>query len=434
MAPVPRYTAAMSNFKPKGTNPFKPGAGLPPPLLAGRDRDIAFFKDRLARVKAHGSGDAIAVYGPRGMGKTVLMRQVRDDFQREGVHAVWATPKQGMVAAESIAELLPKGFKMGQLEISAGTGPLTELAGALKATWRSDKGEEARFTSLLQEAGKQAPRALFMDEAHTISKDEMNELLNMMQEVMHSSRFMLVLIGTPGLTQSVRQGGTFGERFRYHSINMLDGEATIEALQVPLGEGGISAPKALLHEVALDAQRYPFFIQVWGEALWGYAAKNGIERLTDGNLRDVLPGVARQRDDFYHGRFEEIRKDKALRVAATAVADAFNSGDKYDHEGIAEIITLALKPRVADEDEREEKAEALLSRLIEVGYVWKPTGIPFIEAGIPSLMAYVAAKRGSRQPQLPAADLRRIGTAAAKRLGPRICAPTNLLRLGLQWG
>ena len=406
----------MSSFKPKGDNPFAPGPGLPPPLLAGRDRDIALFKDRLARVKAHGRGDAIAVYGPRGMGKTVLMRQLHDDFQQDGVHTAWVTPKKGVVAAKAMATLLPKGFSMGQLEVSAGTGALTGLAVALEATWRSGKGEEADFTDLLQAACKKAPRVLFLDEAHTLNQDEMNELLNMMQEVMYGSRFMLILIGTPGLIQSVPKGGTFGERIEYYSIDMLECDAAMDALRVPLEKGGINVPDELLREAALDAQRYPFFIQVWGSALWDYAAKHGIQQLRDEHLQAARPAADRRRSSLYERRFEEFAKDNALFTAAVAVADAFASGILCDDFAFLDLIGIALQPSVPDEQARRQQALSLVERLVQLGYVWKPDGLPPYQAGIPSLMTYVADNRTERQPALPAADLERIGAAAAKRL------------------
>ena len=406
----------MSNFKPKGTNPFKPGAGLPPPLLAGRDRDIASFKDRLARVKAHGSGDAIAVYGPRGMGKTVLMMQLLDDFQGSGVHAVWATPEDGLVQTQSLAKLLPKGFKMGRLEVSAGTGPLTGLAVALSATWRGGIGKKALFTDLLQDACKKAPRALFLDEAHTLDKAEANCLLNMAQEVMYGSRFMLILIGTLGLIHSVLQGDTFAERFERHSLDMLECEAAMEALRAPLEKGGISAPNELLRKVALDAQRYPFFIQVWGEALWDYAAKHGIQHLSDEHLQGARTKVDRRRDSLYEGRLRELIKDDRLRLAAIAVADAFASGIPCDDFAFLDILGLALRSSIPDEAARRQKSLSLIERLVELGFIWEPGGLPPYQAGIPSLMTYIAAKRTERQPTLPAADLERIGTAAAKRL------------------
>ena len=407
-----------ATFKPKGSNPFKPGAGLPPPVLAGRGEDIAFFKDRLARVKEHGSGDALAVYGPRGMGKTVLMMQLLDDFQESGVHAVWATPEDGLVQAQSLAKLLPKGFKMGQLEVTAGTGPLTGLAVALDATWRSGEGKETDFADLLQAASKKAPRALFLDEAHTLDQAEVRRLLNMMQAVMGRSRFMLVLIGTPGLVQSVRQGGTFGERIEYYSIDMLAEEAATEALRAPLSKGGIGISAELLQAAVRDAQRYPFFIQVWGQALWEHAAKHGIQQLGSEHLQAVRPAADRRRIRLYERRFEEIDRGDGLRAAATAVSDAYRVGKQFDQDGVTDIIDLALQPSIPDEQARRQEARSLLERLVELGYVWKPNGLPAIQPGIPSLMTYIADKRTERQPEVPAADIQRIFDAAARRLNP----------------
>ena len=407
---------ASAQFTPKGGNPFAPGAGLPPPLLAGREADIAFFNDRLARVKEHGHGDAIVVYGPRGMGKTVLMGQLHDDFQKSGVHAAWVTPKKGRVDAKAMAGLLPKGFSMGQLEVTASAGALTGLAGILGATWRSGKGEEEDFTNLLRATSKKAPRALFLDEAHTLSQDEMNELLNMMQEVARGSRFMLILIGTPGLIQSVRQGGTFGERCEYYSIGMLEDEPAMEALRVPLEKGGVSASDELLQEAVSDAQRYPFFIQVWGEALWNHSARHGIQHLQGEHLPAVGPSAERRRQSLYQGRFKEFVKDEALFTAAVAVADAFAAGAPCDDLAFIDLLGMALSQSIPDEKARRQEALSLVERLVELGYVWEPDGLPPYQAGIPSLMAYVAEKRTERQPEVPAADLKRIGAAAAKRL------------------
>ena len=404
-------------FKPKGSNPFTPGAGLPPPVLAGRDKDIAFFNARLAGVKAHGHGDAIAIYGPRGMGKTVLMRQLRNHFQEGGVHTVWATPEDGLVQAQSLAKLLPTGFKVGQFEVTAGTGPLTGLAVALNATWRSGAGEEADFTDLLRDACKKAPRALFLDEAHTLDKKEVSRLLNMMQIVMGECRFMLILIGTPGLIRSIRQGGTFAERFEYYSIDTLDDEAAMEALRAPLDSGGIGASPTLLRAVARDAQRYPFFIQVWGAALWNCAARHGAQNLRDEHLQAAQPAADRRRSSLYERQFI---KDEALFTATVAVADAFAADVPCDDLALLDIIGLVLARAVPDAQARRQQALALIERLVELGFIWKPSGLPPYRAGIPSLMTFMAEKRDSRQPELPAADLRRVAQDAARRLKHRL--------------
>ena len=55
-------------------NPFRPGAGLNPPHLAGRELEREMFAHMLRDIKGGMIGN-IAVHGLRGMGKTVLLRE-----------------------------------------------------------------------------------------------------------------------------------------------------------------------------------------------------------------------------------------------------------------------------------------------------------------------------------------------------------------------
>lgn len=56
-------------------NPYRPGAGQPPPVLVGRDREIEDFDIAIQRLE-RGAGDrSQLLYGLRGVGKTVLLRE-----------------------------------------------------------------------------------------------------------------------------------------------------------------------------------------------------------------------------------------------------------------------------------------------------------------------------------------------------------------------
>ena len=62
---------------------FTPGAGHPPPVLAGRDEEKAAIRMALDRLKAGLSpAQNIALIGPRGNGKTVLLRWVEAQIGR----------------------------------------------------------------------------------------------------------------------------------------------------------------------------------------------------------------------------------------------------------------------------------------------------------------------------------------------------------------
>jgi len=60
------------------TNPFAPGAGTPPPELAGRERIIEDASIALDRVKTGLHARSQLLLGLRGVGKTVLLSAPRD--------------------------------------------------------------------------------------------------------------------------------------------------------------------------------------------------------------------------------------------------------------------------------------------------------------------------------------------------------------------
>ena len=62
------------------TNPFKPGAGRVPPVLAGRSDLMSEFRTRLYQARETGEGERPWILsGLRGVGKTVLLNQLGRD-------------------------------------------------------------------------------------------------------------------------------------------------------------------------------------------------------------------------------------------------------------------------------------------------------------------------------------------------------------------
>src|SRR5947209_12763949 len=77
-------------------NPYTPGAGRRPPLLAGREGDIDNFRSLIDRV-ASGSPERSLIYsGLRGVGKTVLLME----FDLLANEAGWATTDVQEVGAQ----------------------------------------------------------------------------------------------------------------------------------------------------------------------------------------------------------------------------------------------------------------------------------------------------------------------------------------------
>src|SRR5437867_8987449 len=70
------------------TNPFAPGAGTPPPELAGRDELRETIRVAVERVRRGHPTKSILMVGLRGVGKTVLLDRMRDDGEAAGIHTV----------------------------------------------------------------------------------------------------------------------------------------------------------------------------------------------------------------------------------------------------------------------------------------------------------------------------------------------------------
>jgi Cdc6-like AAA superfamily ATPase len=69
-------------------NPYAPGAGSPPPELAGRSiirKDVSI---RLDRLRLGRSTKSVMLVGLRGVGKTVLLDQMRRDAEAAGINTV----------------------------------------------------------------------------------------------------------------------------------------------------------------------------------------------------------------------------------------------------------------------------------------------------------------------------------------------------------
>ena len=68
----------------RATNPFSPGAGNRPPELAGRDEILEQALLALARIKTGKSARSPLMIGLRGVGKTVLLVEIRKKAETAG--------------------------------------------------------------------------------------------------------------------------------------------------------------------------------------------------------------------------------------------------------------------------------------------------------------------------------------------------------------
>ena len=81
-------------------NPYAPGAGSPPPELAGRDPLIERAAIALDRIRSGKAARSLILVGLRGVGKTVLLNRIQRDAEGRGIHTLWIeAPEQRSLPA-----------------------------------------------------------------------------------------------------------------------------------------------------------------------------------------------------------------------------------------------------------------------------------------------------------------------------------------------
>ena len=364
---------------------FTPGDGAVPPALTGREREEEVLTRCLAdlaggRAPPHN----VVLTGPRGNGKTALLHWFQSACAEGGrdVDLAHVTPadvpsREDLVDVLSppagLARLLPR--KLG-------------LAAFGSVEWASPPPTAKTLTARLVARCRKQPLAVLLDEAHTLDLEAGRTLLNASQQVRATAPFLLVLAGTPGLPAHLgAMNATFWSRLAGGrlGIGRLSDEAARNALVEPLADHGVRIDPEALDAVVENSQRYPYFIQLWGESLWAQHAATGAARLTAAHVAAARPAVTDQVTDHYKDRWRELEAG-GLLPAAIATAPLFRAGADVavsDH-----ALDAALAATGADAAKRLADREALH----RLGYFWEPPGqLPPVTwvAGIPSLMTWV---------------------------------------------
>ena len=365
---------------------FKPGNGASPPALTGRVAEQAVLSRCLADLRGNAAPPHdVVLVGPRGNGKTVLLRWFQHACAQSqpAVDAVWLTPtalpsqtalSDALASRRWLAKLLPR--KIG-------------IASVGSAEWAPLDGR-SNLADALTSRCRRRPLVALLDEAHTLDLAVGAALLNASQQVRGAEApFLLVLAGTPGLTTHMDgMNASFWSRLGEGELGIgrLSEEAAKQALIEPLNAHGVAIDAEALAYVVAQSQCYPYFVQLWGDALWQRHLATGAATIAAELAEAVQPTVAAQVANYHQRRFAELESE-GLVPAAAAVARLFVQRDA-DAASNQDVDAALAESGINDAGERYAKREAL-NRL---GYVWRPPNqqAPFRwYAGIPSLMTHV---------------------------------------------
>ncbi len=363
---------------------FRPGDGAVPPALSGREAQQDVLSRCLADLVAGSSPPHnVVLVGPRGNGKTALLNWFKGACADTPVDVVALTPHRIPSHEALVDALAPRSAIAKWLPRKVGVAALGSVE------WQPNGAAGKDLTRTLIARSRKRPLAVLLDEAHTLALDVGGTLLNASQQVRADAPFLLVLAGTPGLPDHLSaMDATFWSRLGEGllPVGRLDDTAAREALAQPLSAHRVGIDRDALDAVVEHSQRYPYFIQLWGEALWKrHAATNGTPITVD-RVSSAEPAVLASVANYYESRYRELRAE-GLLDAAVAVAPLFQAGMD------ATAAEQELENALAAAGIKDAAARfATLAQLGRLGYVWCPPGqVPPVawSAGIPSLTTYI---------------------------------------------
>ena len=343
-------------------NPFAPGAGNPPPELAGREVLIEDARVVLGRIKAGRPSQGMILTGLRGVGKTVLLAEIRRIAEGDGYAVVFIEAHEGKTLAEMLIPPLREIlFSFNQIEnakqlASRGLRVLKSFLSAIKVTIEgvtfglgvepeagvADSGDlEADLPRLLEviaEAAQAAgrPILLLIDEIQYLESKEFSAVIMGLHRI-NQRQFPMTMIAA-GLPQTLALAGnskSYAERlFRYPEVGALEEDDARKALQVPVRTEGIEFNSDAVDQILGTTRRYPYFLQQWGYDSWNAADDSPI---TKGDVDKATANALRELDQsFFKVRFDRCTpsEKRYMRALAGLGPGKQRSGDVADRLGV----------------------------------------------------------------------------------------------------
>jgi hypothetical protein len=366
------------------TNPFSPGAGTPPPELAGRDELRDIVRIALARIRRGLPAKSVLMVGLRGVGKTVLLDRMRDDAEMAGFQTIRLEAPE----SRSLPALLAPQLRVALLRLSRNerardlaTRALRGLAGFAKALkfkfmdievgidfdpepGLADNGDlEHDLQALFEVVGAAARQAetaliLFIDELQYVEEAQLAALITALHRCAQR-RLPVVLVGAglPQLRGQMGEAKSYAERlFDFPEIGPLPRDAARLAIEKPARDQGVAFDEDALNSIIAQTHGYPYFLQEWGKHAWDSAPASPITRAAVERASAIA--LAALDASFFRVRFDRLTptEKRYLRAMAALGAGPHRSGD------IAEEI-----------DRTSTSLAPTRSQLIAKGMIWSPS-------------------------------------------------------------
>ena len=340
------------------TNPYAPGAGTPPPELAGRDAILDEAKTAIQRNRLGKSSRSFIFVGLRGVGKTVLLNEVQAIAEEDGALTDFLEVSANEPLSVSIIGTLRSALlKLDRArgvskKVKKGLRILKSYVGAIKIKFENvefpvdvdaesgtaDSGMLSRDLADLFIATGEAAKArdtaivILIDEFQNLSDEDFEALIMAIHRTDQKQLpLMVVGAGLPLLIKLTGDAKSYSERlFDYPEIGPLDEIEARRALVAPAEEAEVEFENNAVGHIIDRTQGYPYFLQEWGYQAWNCAEGSPITADDVGKAEERA--VERLDKNFFRSRYERLSDPQKtyLRAMARLGPGPHKTGDVAD--------------------------------------------------------------------------------------------------------
>lgn len=357
-------------------SPYTPGE-------TAREVQLTDISGLLARVALEGrfAGRVRVDVGPRGVGKTSLLRRAQRTAHDLGLATIFVTAGNGALTAVIADEVhqLARSWghgdvlaeRVSQVKVSAGVPGV----GHVEVTGASRPGPEATraFRELVTHTARAATEdgdhkglVLLVDELQSADEGSLRTIAYAWQELQATDDPVPAALLAAGLSHTpdvVTRAVTHAERFQYRPMRDLEPHETRQALTAPSAVLGVSWATDALTKVVERAHRYPYFIQVYGEEVW-HAAGNPDpgHQLTAEHVHAAQERVDIDLTELYRTRWAKAttRERDILTAMATRPEGPVARRDIAQHLGIDTTALSMARQSLLDKGIVDAPAHGML--------------------------------------------------------------------------
>ncbi|HEV2033542.1 MAG TPA: ATP-binding protein [Candidatus Dormibacteraeota bacterium] len=368
-------------------SPYRPGNGIDPPYLGDREEQIEAVR---AFLKNYRHPRNVLITGLRGVGKTVLLNHLQGEAEEGGWLVVDREFSEPDVEPAAFANALLTDVNRALRRLSLSTrlkekaaqllqvasdsvGALTVSYGEFKVSVAPNRRRtepQRRLDDDLKEAlmricelcQKSEYKGLVLryDEFHVVRErpgtPTLSALLSATSAVQqHGLPLMLMLCGLPPVVDNLARSKSYSERmFATLELGNLRPPEDRAALVDPAVRLGRRYADEVVDAVMEDSGGYPFFIQVYGDALW---TGSQAEMIAMPDFRRLRPRILSTLDaGFFRARY--VRASPNERQLMRNIATFGESATIEQLQQASGRKNNAIQPTV--------------SALIQKGLVYRP--------------------------------------------------------------